>query len=81
MDTIHFFGDGGGFVLELRSSPQAASRLACQSSAVTSTELRPATGDKLADVHNYAIDLEASQTAEEVRVGRNLMLILKGKNK
>jgi hypothetical protein len=48
---------------------------------VTSTELRPATGDKLADIHSYAVDLEASQTAEEVRVGRNLMLILKGKNR
>lgn len=54
--------------------------MACQSSAVT-TELRQATGDKLADIHHYAMDLEASETPEEAHVGHNLMLILKGKNK
>ncbi|MGO4228445.1 hypothetical protein AB4Y72_06190 [Arthrobacter sp. YAF34] len=43
--------------------------------------LRQGTGDKLADIHYYAIDLEASGTPEEVQVGRNLMLILRGKNK
>jgi hypothetical protein len=55
--------------------------LACQSFAVTTTELRQGTGDKLADIHYYAIDLEASETPEEVQVGHNLMLILRGKNK
>ncbi|RKR30205.1 hypothetical protein [Arthrobacter oryzae] len=48
---------------------------------MTTTELRPASGDKLADIHHYAVDLVASQTPEEVRVGRNLMLILRGKNR
>lgn len=62
-------------------SVQVAPRLACQSFAVTTTELRPGTGDKLADIHLYAIDLEASGTPEEVQVGHNLMLILRGKNK
>jgi hypothetical protein len=60
---------------------QVASSFSCQSLAVTSTELRPASGDKLADIHYYAVDLEASESPEEVRVGQNLMLILKGKNK
>jgi hypothetical protein len=62
-------------------SAQVAPRLACQSFAVTTTELRQGTGDKLADIHSYAIDLEASGTPEEVQVGHNLMLILRGKNK
>ncbi|WP_284974904.1 hypothetical protein [Arthrobacter sp. efr-133-TYG-104] len=44
------------------------------------TELRPGTGDKLADVHQFAEDLKASDNAEEVSAGMNLMLILKGKN-
>jgi hypothetical protein len=45
------------------------------------TELRQGTGDKLADIHHYAVDLKASDSPEEVHVGHNLMLILKGKNK
>jgi hypothetical protein len=81
MNAVHFFGYCGSFVLELRSGPQVASRLDWQGFGVTSTELRPASGDKLADIHHYAIDLEASGNPEEVRVGRNLMMILKGKNK
>jgi hypothetical protein len=81
VNTAHFFGCGGSIVLKLRSGPQVASRLDWQSFGVTSTELRPASGDKLADIHSYAIDLETSQMPEEVRVGRNLMMILKGKNK
>ena len=58
-----------------------APRLACQSFAATTTELRQGTGDKLADIHYYAFDLEASGTPDEVHVGHNLMLILRGKNK
>jgi hypothetical protein len=44
------------------------------------TQLRPGTGDKLADIEYYAIDLKASNIPAEVTVGQNLMLILKGKN-
>jgi hypothetical protein len=43
------------------------------------TKLRPGTGDKLADIETYAIDLQSSRTPEEAEIGRNLMLILKGK--
>lgn len=45
------------------------------------TDLRKGTGDKLADIEYYAIDLEASATPEEARIGHNLMMILKGKNR
>jgi hypothetical protein len=45
------------------------------------TKLRPGTGDKLADIEDYAYDLLASETPEETVVGHNVMLILKGKNR
>ncbi|MCU1521072.1 MAG: hypothetical protein JWN19_1457 [Arthrobacter sp.] len=44
------------------------------------TQLRPSTGDKLADIEHYANDLKASDIPAETIVGHNLMLILKGKN-
>lgn len=44
------------------------------------TELSPRTGDKLLDIHNYAIALKGSDLREEATVGHNLLLILKGKN-
>ncbi|WP_347107680.1 hypothetical protein AAHB33_11755 [Paenarthrobacter sp. S56] len=45
------------------------------------TQLCEATGDKLADVHHYAQDLATSEDPSEVEVGRNLLLILKCKNR
>ncbi|MFP3580873.1 hypothetical protein [Arthrobacter sp. fls2-241-R2A-200] len=44
------------------------------------TELRPATGDKLADIQQFAEDLRSSDNPDEVAVGLKLLLILKGKN-
>jgi len=45
------------------------------------TELSRGTGDKLADIEEYAWSLRGSLIPEEVAVGVNLMLILKGKNR
>lgn len=44
------------------------------------TQLRPSSGDKLADIERYALDLRASDVPAEAFVGENLILILKGKN-
>jgi hypothetical protein len=44
------------------------------------TQLRPGSGDKLADIERYAQDLRASDIPAEAFVGENLLLILKGKN-
>ncbi|WGM20863.1 hypothetical protein QEH68_01345 [Paenarthrobacter sp. OM7] len=44
-------------------------------------ELRPGSGDKLADIHQFAEDLKASDDPHEASIGLNLVLILKGKNR
>jgi hypothetical protein len=44
------------------------------------TRLRPSSGDKLADIERYALDLRESDVPAEAFVGENLILILKGKN-
>lgn len=46
---------------------------------VVKTEPRQQSGDKLADIHQYAMDLQVSDDPGEVAVGQNLMLILRGK--
>ncbi|MET4618718.1 hypothetical protein ABIE18_000141 [Arthrobacter sp. 2762] len=60
--------------------PQLSFSVPCQRKHVT-TELRPGSGDKLADIHQFAEDLKASDNPHEVVIGLSLTLILKGKNR
>lgn len=39
------------------------------------------TGEKLADIEIYALDLQVSAVPEDAAISNRLMLILKGKNK